>query len=212
MPNVRGKAGDTQWTFVFVPPQVVDHTAHVPRLLRVQDPQHRLRGPHQREPLHRHQRQRGHLRAGALHRQREFCRESSCAGLSISGSGGQCLNHDPPPRVCGFTPPTTLSCIRFSLPRLPFPYSSLIKPFRFLRQVLLYSFLPTCRFSDLFSPSVFAFHFRCRLWLAPFLPEALTSISRCCMLFSLNSVPLALKVPWNSSLAFSLAWCRAPSP
>lgn len=50
--DVRGTAGDIQWTFVFVPHQVVDHTSHVPSLLCVQDPQHSLRGPHQREPLH----------------------------------------------------------------------------------------------------------------------------------------------------------------
>lgn len=73
--DVREKAGDTQWTCVFVPHQVVHHTSHVPSLLRVQDPQHSLRGPHQREPLHWHQWQRGHFCAGALHQQCEFCRK-----------------------------------------------------------------------------------------------------------------------------------------
>lgn len=70
---VRGKVEDTQWTCVFVPHQVVHHTSHVPSLLRVQDPQHSPRGPHQREPLHRHQWQCGHVCAGALHQQCEFC-------------------------------------------------------------------------------------------------------------------------------------------
>lgn len=80
VPRVRGKAGDTQWTFVFVPHQVVDHTAHVPSLFRVQDPQHSLRGPHQREPLHRDQWQCGHFCAGALYQQRESCRKSTSCG------------------------------------------------------------------------------------------------------------------------------------
>ena len=55
-----------------MPHQVVHHTSHVPSLLRVQDPQHSLRGPHQREPLHRHQWQCGHVCTGALHQQCEF--------------------------------------------------------------------------------------------------------------------------------------------
>lgn len=66
------KEGGGHPTCVFVPHQVVHHTSHVPSLLRVQDPQHSLRGPHQREPLHRHQWQCGHICAGALHQQCEF--------------------------------------------------------------------------------------------------------------------------------------------
>ena len=42
------KEGGGHPTCVFVPHQVVHHTSHVPSLLRVQDPQHSLRGPHQR--------------------------------------------------------------------------------------------------------------------------------------------------------------------
>ena len=114
VPNVRGKARDPQWTFVFVPHQVVHHTSHVPSLLRVQDPQHRLCGPDQREPVHRDQRQCGHICAGALHRQREFCRNS--------GSGweerrrGQGLIMTLHPLSAGLTPLTAQSFFRFSLP------------------------------------------------------------------------------------------------
>lgn len=79
------EAGDTQWTFVFVPHQVVDHTSYVPSLLCVQDSQHSLRGPHQCEPLHRDQWQRGHFCVGALHQQCEFCKRVPPAGMSISG-------------------------------------------------------------------------------------------------------------------------------
>lgn len=189
MPNVRGKTGGTPWTLVSVPRQVVDHTAHVPRLLRVQDSQHRLRGPHQCEPLHRHQRQRGHLRAGALHRQCKCCRESSCAGLSISRSRGQGL----------IVIPLHASVVSHHPPLCPVS-GSLFPGFLFL--IVLSSHL-SVSFNKFFytffclhvafpifvSPSIFAFHFRCRLWLAPFLPEALISSSLgavCCSLSILS--------------------------
>lgn len=51
--------------------QVVHHPPDVPGLLPLQHPQHRLRGPDMRQPLHWHQWQRGHLRAGALYGQGE---------------------------------------------------------------------------------------------------------------------------------------------
>ena len=48
---------------------VVDHSSHVSSILCVQDPQHRLCGSHQCEPLHRHQWQCGHFRTGAVYKQ-----------------------------------------------------------------------------------------------------------------------------------------------
>lgn len=210
VPNVRGKVGDTPWTLVFVPPQLVDHTAHVPRLLRVQDPQHRLRGPHQREPLHRDQRQRGHLRAGALHRQREFHRESSCAGLSISGSRGQCLimihasveSHHP--ELCPVSSSLFLGFLFLIFLSSNFPFPSTRSFILLSAHMLLFR-------------SFFTFRL-CFPLLVPSLAGATPSggsyqhLCQCHMLFSLNSVPLALKVPWDSSLVFSLACCGAPSP
>ena len=126
----------TQWTYVFVPHQVVHHASHVPSLLRVQDPQHSLRGPHQREPLHRHQWQCGHVCAGALHQQCEFC-------------GKRCWDgHFWSQRIVFITIVFSLACgvdrldqsgllqsvfPGFALASLasPFPYMSLIKSFCF---------------------------------------------------------------------------------
>lgn len=48
------------------PPQVVHHPADVPGVLPVLGAQHGLRGAYLHQPLHWHQRQRGHLRPGAV--------------------------------------------------------------------------------------------------------------------------------------------------
>lgn len=81
--HCQRKGGRLQWRLMFVPYQVVDHASHVPSLLCVQDPQHCLRGPHQCEPLHRHQRQCGHFCPGALYQQCECHRQGSSSWLPL---------------------------------------------------------------------------------------------------------------------------------
>lgn len=191
--TVREKVEDTQWTCVFVPHQVVHHTSHVPSLLRVQDPQHSLRGPHQREPLHRHQWQCGHVRAGALHQQCEFCGKR-CWDDHIWSQGIVfimtvfCL-------PVALTPWTSLNFCSLSFLGLHsiscFSFSLCVSDqiFLFLSTVLLYSFLSKCCFLQYSVLCHLVFHCRNCLWVMLFILEAFTPTSQCLTLFSLRSVP-----------------------
>lgn len=68
--------------------QVVHHPPDVPGLLPLQHPQHCLRGPDMCQPLHWHQWQRGHLRAGAL------CGPGESWNPSLNGAAWLCrLSH-----------------------------------------------------------------------------------------------------------------------
>lgn len=184
VPSFWGKAGDTQWTCVFVPHQVVDHTSHVPSLLRVQDPQHSLRGPHQREPLHWDQRQRGHFCAGAIHQQCESAERAALVGTSISASQRTAWNNDLMLLVCGVDPadhyilfqilsPPGLNSMSFSSFFLYFLVWS--NPWVSFDRFFCTPFCLSVALPTIWSCAIFAFHLRCYLCVIPFIPEALTN-------------------------------------
>lgn len=64
--------------------QVVHHAFDVPGVLRLRRSQHGLRGADLHQPLHRHQRERCHLRHGALRRRGERRHTNIKAGSATS--------------------------------------------------------------------------------------------------------------------------------